>query len=259
MAFWRERKSTVKLTNPAITLLAPGHTLSWPTVHTSPSSLVKRTPSAARRVLRQGWLGAAGSAAPWQPLSTASTASAAAASVSRRVSMGTAPAWPCEPRMLTCRKVWPAMAVTTPSGTPRSSSTGPCSMCTSTYARTPSRAAAAPRMASPSCPSEAAPLESSTWDRAGSQRGMRLRARCSHLRHGDAVAILRAQHVRGKRAREDAAAQEGAVKAHPLLVAEGYNLDLQAGAVRGAGGGRRGERGDTPGTWAVPAGRGGKP
>ena len=64
--------------------------------------------------------------------STATTASDAAASASRRRFMGTVPACPALPMTSTRSRVAPAMEVTTPTGRFSASSTGPCSMCTST-------------------------------------------------------------------------------------------------------------------------------
>ena len=63
--------------------------------------------------------------------STARTSSAAAHSASRRSAMGTVPAWPASPSRPTSIRLCPAIAVTTPTGSPRRSSTGPCSMWTS--------------------------------------------------------------------------------------------------------------------------------
>ena len=64
--------------------------------------------------------------------STASTHSAAAASASRRSVIGTVPACPAVPRMRRVAREKPLIAVTTPIGNPSASSTGPCSMCSST-------------------------------------------------------------------------------------------------------------------------------
>jgi hypothetical protein len=63
---------------------------------------------------------------PPQRRSTTETTSAAAASESVRPGMGTVPAWPCSPVMVSQRRVWPAMAETTPRGWPVFSRTGPC-------------------------------------------------------------------------------------------------------------------------------------
>ena len=101
------RTSTVNSTTPGITLTAPGMVRSTPTVPTAPGT--------SRQVR-----------------SIAATASAAAASASRRRRMGTVPAWPARPITSTRSRVAPAMDVTTPTGRPSASSTGPCSMCTST-------------------------------------------------------------------------------------------------------------------------------
>ena len=75
--------------------------------------------------------------------STASTHSAAACNASRRMSIGTVPAWPASPMNATVAWLWPLIAVTTPSGSSSRSSTGPCSMWTSAYATRSSRAASA--------------------------------------------------------------------------------------------------------------------
>ena len=45
--------------------------------------------------------------------------------------MGVVPACPASPVSVIRRRTLPAMALTTPTGNPRSNSTGPCSMCTS--------------------------------------------------------------------------------------------------------------------------------
>mmetsp|Transcript_4215 Transcript_4215/g.13405 ORF Transcript_4215/g.13405 Transcript_4215/m.13405 type:complete len:332 (-) Transcript_4215:807-1802(-) len=148
----RERMSTVKFALPAITLLAPGQMLASPTVQTSmssgPKSLCTRASCSAVHSRPYPSGPAAGPAAaepapdPAPPppgmhrVSTKWMASAAAARGSRRWFMGTVPACPCVPSTLTRRRVWPAIAETTPSGMPRASSCGPCSMCTSTYPRT---------------------------------------------------------------------------------------------------------------------------
>src|SRR4051794_20514537 len=103
----RWRTSTVRVARAGMTLLAPGWTSSSPTVATSPST--------ARAVA-----------------STVPIHSAAAASASRRSAIGTVPAWPASPSKTISARVWPAMPVTTPTGRPSASSTGPCSMWTST-------------------------------------------------------------------------------------------------------------------------------
>ena len=45
--------------------------------------------------------------------------------------IGVVPAWPAWPWKTRLKRLWPAIAVTTPSGSPSDSSTGPCSMWTS--------------------------------------------------------------------------------------------------------------------------------
>ena len=97
----------VNSTTPGMTLTAPDTVLSIPTVPT--------VPGISRQVR-----------------STATTASDAAASASRRRFMGTVPAWPARPITSTRSRTAPAMEVTTPTGRSSASSTGPCSMCTST-------------------------------------------------------------------------------------------------------------------------------
>ena len=108
------RTSTVNSTTPGMTLTAPGRVLSTPTVPTAPS---------ISRQIR----------------SIAVTASDAAASASYRRCIGTVPAWPARPITSTRIRVEPAIEVTTPTGRSSASSTGPCSMCTSTYPATSSR------------------------------------------------------------------------------------------------------------------------
>ena len=56
---------------------------------------------------------------------------AAATSASRRPSIGTVPAWPAVPSTRSSPRAIPAIDVTTPSGAPARSSTGPCSTCSS--------------------------------------------------------------------------------------------------------------------------------
>ena len=55
---------------------------------------------------------------------------------SRRRPIGVAPACPATPSTPTSSRVAPSIAVTTPSGRPSASSTGPCSICASTKAAT---------------------------------------------------------------------------------------------------------------------------
>mmetsp|Transcript_28148 Transcript_28148/g.95894 ORF Transcript_28148/g.95894 Transcript_28148/m.95894 type:complete len:289 (-) Transcript_28148:74-940(-) len=107
----RLRMSTVMFTLPAMTLLAPGHMCTSPTVHTS---IWSGEPPPSLHLL-----------------STATTASAAAASASTLCPIGTVPAWPCTPYTHTISRVCPAMPSTVPTGVSSASSWGPCSMCTS--------------------------------------------------------------------------------------------------------------------------------
>src|SRR3954447_24935575 len=104
------RTSSVASTRPGITLTAPPGTPMRPTVATRPGS--------SRAIC-----------------SAASTNSAAAASASWRSPIGVVPACPATPSKYSVAWLWPAIAVTTPSGTPAASSTGPCSMWTSKHAR----------------------------------------------------------------------------------------------------------------------------
>ena len=127
--------------------------------------------------------------------SAASTNSAAAASASRRRPIGVVPAWPAWPSKVRLKRVWPAIAVTTPSGRPAASSTGPCSMWTSKYARGAGRTAA--RRASP-------PIAS---------------------RERDAVGVAQRQLAGVERADERAAAEERALEAQALLVGERDELE----------------------------------
>ena len=53
-------------------------------------------------------------------------------SASRRMRIGTVPACPASPRAVTRMRLCPTMPVTMPSGRFEASSTGPCSICTST-------------------------------------------------------------------------------------------------------------------------------
>ena len=135
-----------------------------------------------------------GRACRWPARSAASTNSAAAASASRRRSIGVVPAWPAWPSKARLKRVWPAIAVTTPSGRPAASSTGPCSMWTSKYARAPSNSGVAERAA----------------DRVAER---------------DAVRVAQLQLVGLERADERAAAEERALEAQPLLVGERDQLD----------------------------------
>src|SRR5206468_2441154 len=101
------RISTLSSQQPGITFTAPIGTCNCPTVPTSPG-------------------------VPPQRFSMVSTTSAAAAAASRRRCIGTVPACPANPVIDTKQRTLPAIDVTTPSGTASLSSTGPCSMCTST-------------------------------------------------------------------------------------------------------------------------------
>ena len=103
------RTSSENVVRPGITFMAPGCASMRPTVATTSGS-----PVAMR--------------------STASTHCAAAASASRRKAIGTVPAWPAMPVNSMLKRLPPLMAVTTPTGKPSLSSTGPCSMCNSAYA-----------------------------------------------------------------------------------------------------------------------------
>mmetsp|Transcript_17555 Transcript_17555/g.48944 ORF Transcript_17555/g.48944 Transcript_17555/m.48944 type:complete len:211 (-) Transcript_17555:777-1409(-) len=118
------RMSTESCTEPGMTLDAPGHTRSSPTVHTS-ISFSEASSDAG---------GASGP--PPQMCSMAEMMLAPAAKASARPRMGTVPACPCVPFTTTHSRVCPAMAETAPRDTPKPSSTGPCSMCTSTYSFT---------------------------------------------------------------------------------------------------------------------------
>ena len=104
----RGRRPTAR-TREGITLVPPGSTSSWPIVATAPS--IARATSRAR-----------------------STNSAAAQSASSRASIGVVPAWPARPERTTRRRAYATIDVTIPSGVSRASSTGPCSMCSSTNA-----------------------------------------------------------------------------------------------------------------------------
>ena len=88
----------VKFTRPAMTLLAPGAAMIWPTVHTRPS-----VSASAEHSKPQPRSSAGGTchAAPLHRCSMSTMASAAPASASRRRFMGTVPAWPCSPDTLT--------------------------------------------------------------------------------------------------------------------------------------------------------------
>src|SRR5436305_148204 len=87
---------------PGITLVAPGNALIVPTVPTRPPSSVLQNSSIALMH------------------------SAAPDSASRRNAIGTVPAWPAMPVSATASRVAPEIAVTTPTGSPSASSTGPC-------------------------------------------------------------------------------------------------------------------------------------
>ena len=124
-----ERISMVNRTRPGMTLIAPGKASSCPTVAT-----------------RSGVLRAS--------VSIANTHSDAAANASLRRFIGTVPACPATPWISTTKRLAPLIAVTTPTANPSASSTGPCSMCSSTKAATSSRCRAAwatLRGSSPNC------------------------------------------------------------------------------------------------------------
>ena len=101
------RMSMVNSATPGITLVAPLGTLSTPTVPTSDSM-------------------------PWQRFSIKSSISAAAVAASWRWSIGTVPACPACPSTRTTKRFAPAIEVTTPTGRPSFSNTGPCSIWIST-------------------------------------------------------------------------------------------------------------------------------
>ncbi|MNT16936.1 hypothetical protein D3C72_1520630 [compost metagenome] len=106
-----ERMSMENTAWPGTTLVAPLGTLNWPTVPTRPGL-------------------------PPQRFSMYRPISAPAMAASRRMSIGTVPAWPARPSSSTIKRVAPEIAVTTPTGRPSFSSTGPCSICTSMKAAT---------------------------------------------------------------------------------------------------------------------------
>eukprot|EP00955_Chlamydomonas_euryale_P076074 362540-Chlamydomonas_euryale.AAC.1 len=87
-----ERTSMLSCTLPAITLDAPGHTRTSPTVHTSMSASVTPGSTSPRT---SGGEPAGGAGPPPQRRSTVAITSAAAASESTRPRIGTVPAWPC--------------------------------------------------------------------------------------------------------------------------------------------------------------------
>ncbi len=103
----RTRQSSRKRPTDGITFTAPGWNFSRPTV-------------ATRSGVDRAWR------------STSSTISAAAAPASWRSIIGTVPAWPATPFTFTTARLAPLMAVTMPTGRSWLSSTGPCSICTST-------------------------------------------------------------------------------------------------------------------------------
>ena len=104
------RMSMLNWQRPGTTLIEPAGTANMPTVPTTSG-----TAPASR--------------------STASTSSAAAAAASRRWPIGVVPAWLAMPLMLPVQRRLPLMEVTMPSGKSIASSTGPCSMWTSTNPR----------------------------------------------------------------------------------------------------------------------------
>ena len=176
----------MKRTWPGITLVAPGAASMRPTVPTRSGSRAQRD-------------------------STASTHSAAAASASRRSGIGTVPACPAIPSISTAKRFAPLIAVTTPTGRPSASSTGPCSMCSSAYASTSARRRAASR------------------DAFGVEPERRQR-----LAHRRARAIAAVEQPRVERAGDRAAAQQRRAEAHAFLVGEAHDLDRerQARAAR---------------------------
>src|SRR3954447_2832125 len=102
-----ERASTETVTFSGTTFVAFGSTSMAPTVATVPSRAHSRT---------------------------CRTNAAASTSASARASIGVVPAWSARPSKTRKPRAWPAIAVTTPSGSPSEASTGPCSMCNSRYA-----------------------------------------------------------------------------------------------------------------------------
>jgi len=133
--------STEKVTRPGMVLKLPGLTARLPTV--TSTSCVMPT-SRARR-----------------------TMSLAHTSASLRSASGTVPLWPSKPLTSTESVRWPEPPKTTPTGARAFSSTGPCSMCGSTYATQPR--ASGPEAALPErpwrCSSE--PNVARGWLRAG--------------------------------------------------------------------------------------------
>ena len=142
-SWWR--MSSVASTRPGMTLQAPCGMPISPTVATSPGSSL-----AAR--------------------SAASTNSAAAPSASRRRRIGVVPAWPAWPSKARLKRLWPAIAVTTPSGRPAASSTGPCSMWTSKYARMSSGTSAGPGSVAPIASPSVTPAGSRSASSSGASR-----------------------------------------------------------------------------------------
>jgi len=105
------RRSTHSSARPGITLMAPGDTFM--------TAAVPTTPRPARFVASSR---------------TARTTCAAVTSASRRPPMGVVPECAAVPSTVTLSRMGAAMASTTPTGMPACSSTGPCSMCSSTKA-----------------------------------------------------------------------------------------------------------------------------
>ena len=97
------RISSMARASPAITFVAPGLASRNPTVDTIPGVRCAK-------------------------FSTARIHSAAAASASCLRFMGVVPAWFACPENVNSTRLWPTIASTTPSGRPKCSSTGPCSM-----------------------------------------------------------------------------------------------------------------------------------
>src|SRR5579875_2470043 len=106
------RISTEKMTRRGMTFAEPGSTVSRPTVTTDGSA--RRDAASSPRIT-----------------------SAAALSGSERAAIGTVPACPLEPSIVTRKRRCPAIAVTMPSRAPVRSRIGPCSTCSSKYPATP--------------------------------------------------------------------------------------------------------------------------
>ena len=104
------RMSSEKMHSPGTTFFAPGRTSISPTVPTA---------SGIAEAMR----------------SSATMSSVAATSASLRAPITVAPAWSARPFTRTRAWKMPTMSLTTPRGMPARSRRGPCSMCSSRYAR----------------------------------------------------------------------------------------------------------------------------